>query len=160
MKAEAPEDMALTEIVPPWLVEAVGGLPSTVEEAYRVAVNVTPAARALYRLRDHLQRWIAEDMYSRDATERVVDGVRYTFQSEGDWSVADDSGFMNALGDLLDAGELTQAEFQNLYECRMVPQVKWDHRKLTSLLKRGEKVRSVIESHRRKSGAPVVRVKE
>jgi hypothetical protein len=148
---------------PKWLVQAVGKMPETVEEAYPVAANVTPAARALYALRDRLYEWIGRDMAEREATERVVDGVTYSFQSEGEWSVPDEFGFLEALAKLMEEEEITSEQLAAAVsvEEKTVHLVRFDHRYLNSLSnKRGEKVRAVIKHFRIRKGKPTLRIKE
>lgn len=119
-----------------------------VEDAYHRLLNLRAFQKALALIGDAWELAIAADMQERGATERNVDGVLYRYAPGQEW-VVDAEGMIVALRDLVEAGEITDAEFGDIVNYPDPPAPTVHNGRLNALLKRGSRVAEAINKHRR-----------
>lgn len=128
-----------------------------VEDAYHRLLNLRAFQKALALIGDAWETAIAADMQERGATERNVDGILYEYKPGQSW-VVDPEGMIDALRDLVEAGEITDAEFGDIVTYPPTPAPSVHNGKLNGLLKRGARVAEAIGKHRQQvpTGAKLV----
>ena len=118
------------------------------EDAYHNLLNLRAFQRAMAAIGDRWEAAIAADMAERGATERWVGNVLYSFKPGSEW-VVDPDGMVEALRELVEAGDLPEAEFGRAVSYPPVA-AKINNTVLNQLGKLGTRVAEAIEAHRRR----------